>query len=164
MLMRVLFVRHAAAADKGAFMGLDLNRPLTDAGREDARRMFKALSRIYPEPNLVISSKAVRARETADIFCSCFGKLKPAESSLLNPGCGFKDFRSLISELVGKPELIVLVGHEPDFSNILGQVIANSGLRIDVKKASCIEVDMNGICKGELKLVLTPSVVAKLTQ
>ena len=162
--MRVLFIRHAAAADKAAFSGSDLDRPLTDEGREDAGKMFKSLSALYPEPNLVISSNAVRARETADIFCTCFGKLKPIESSLLNPGSGFREFRTLISELAGRPEFVVLVGHEPDFSNILGQVIANGGLRIDVKKASCIEVDINSVCKGELKLVLTPKAVAKLAR
>ena len=162
--MRVLFIRHAAAADKTACGGSDLDRPLTDEGREDARRMFKALAGLYPEPNLVISSNATRARETADIFCSCFGKSKPTESSLLNPGSGFKEFRKVISELSGRPELVVLVGHEPDFSHILGQIVADGGLRIDVKKASCIEVDINSVCKGELKLMLTAKAVAKLAK
>lgn len=162
--MRVLFIRHAAAADKAAFSRSDLDRPLTDEGREDACRMFKVLSALYPEPNLVISSNAMRARETANIFCTCFGKLKPSESSLLNPGSSFTDFRRLISELSGNPKLVVLVGHEPDVSNILGQVIADNRLRIDVKKASCIEVDINNICKGELKLMLTPKAVAKLAK
>jgi phosphohistidine phosphatase len=163
-VMRVLFIRHAAAEDRASSNGSDLDRRLTDEGREDARRMFKALASLYPEPNRVISSNAVRARETAEIFCSCFGRSKHATSSLLNPGSGFKEFRRLISELSGSPELIVLVGHEPDFSSILGHIVADSGLRIDVKKASCIEVEINGLCKGELKLMLTPKAVAKLAK
>jgi phosphohistidine phosphatase len=162
--MRVLFIRHATAADKAEFGGSDLDRPLTDEGREEARRMFKLLAGLYPEPNLVVSSEAVRARETAEICCSCFGKPKRIESSLLNPGSGFKEFRKLMAEVIGRPELVVVVGHEPDFSNILGQVTADGGLRIDVKKASCIEVDINSICKGELKLVLTPKAAAKLAR
>jgi phosphohistidine phosphatase len=162
--MRVLFIRHAAAADKAGFNASDLDRPLTDEGREDARRMFKALTGLYAQPSLVISSNAVRARETAEIFCTYFGKLEPVESPLLNPGSGFKEFRKLISEVSGRPEFVVIVGHEPDFSSILGQIIGDGGLRIDVKKASCIEVDMNSICKGELKLVLTPKAVAKLAK
>jgi phosphohistidine phosphatase len=162
--MRVLFIRHAAAADKAASGGSDLDRPLTDEGCEDARRMFKALAGLYPAPNAIISSNAARARETAEIFSACFGKSKPAESSLLNPGSGFKEFRKLISGLSGKPELIVLVGHEPDFSHILGQIVADGGLRIDVKKASCIEVEINSICKGELKLALTPRAAEKLAK
>jgi phosphohistidine phosphatase len=160
--MRVLFVRHAAAVDRMASGGSDLDRPLTDEGREDARRMFKALAGLYPEPNLVISSNATRARETAEILCSCFGKLKPTESSMLNPGSGFKEFRRLVSEFSGRPDFVVVVGHEPDFSHILGEIVADGSLRIDVKKASCIEVDINSLCKGELKLVLTPKAAAKL--
>ena len=160
--MRVLFIRHAAAADKPAASGLDLDRPLTDEGRKDAREAFRALTALYPEPNQAISSNALRARETAEIFCSCFTDLKPIESSLLNPGSGFKEFRQLISELRGRPELIALFGHEPDISRTVGHIIGESGLRIDVKKASCIEVDINSICKGELKLMLTPKAIAKL--
>ena len=160
--MRVLFIRHAAAADRAPSGGSDLDRSLTDDGREDARRMFKALARLYPEPNAVISSEAVRAYETAEIFCEAFGKVKPAKSPLLNPGSGFKEFRQLISELRGRPELIALFGHEPDISRTVGHIIGESGLRIDVKKASCIEVDINSICKGELKLMLTPKAIAKL--
>ena len=162
--MRVLFVRHAAAADKAVFGGSDLDRPLTDEGRKDARRMFKALAGIYPEPNLVISSNAVRARETAEIFSSCFGKTKRTESELLNPGSGFEDFLKLITGLSDRPELVVVIGHEPDLSHILGQIIADGKLRIDIKKASCIEVDINSMCKGELKLALSPRAVTKLIQ
>jgi phosphohistidine phosphatase len=80
MLMRILFIRHAAAANKAAFIGSDLNRPLTDEGRKEAQKMFKALANLYPQPNLIISSKAMRARETAEIFCACFGKTKRIES------------------------------------------------------------------------------------
>lgn len=160
--MRVLFIRHGAAADKAMSGGSDLERHLTDEGREEARDMFKALATLYREPNLVISSAAVRARETAEIFSSCFGNAKLAESKLLNPGCAFKEFRKLVSELSGKADFIVIVGHEPDFSHILGQIIADGGLRIDVKKASCIEVDINSLCKGELKALLTPRAIAKL--
>jgi len=160
--MRVLFVRHAAAEDR-ASSGSDLDRRLTDEGRDDARAMFTSLSKLYPQPNLIISSKARRARETAKIFSLCFGKTEVIESDQLNPGCGFKEFRTLMGGLAGR-ELVVFVGHEPDFSNILGQIIGDGGLRIDVKKASCIEVDINSICKGELKLVLTPKAVAKLAR
>jgi phosphohistidine phosphatase len=161
-LVRVLFIRHAAAADRAMFGGSDLERTLTDEGRKEARAMFKALAALYPEPNLVISSAAVRARETAEIFSSCFAKAKLAESKLLNPGSGFREFRKLVAELSGKPDFIVVVGHEPDFSHILGHITADGGLRIDVKKASCIEVDINSVCKGELKALLTPKAVAKL--
>jgi phosphohistidine phosphatase len=164
MLMRILFIRHAAAADKAAFGGSDLDRPLTDEGRKEARKMFKALADLYPQPNLIVSSEAMRARETAEIFCSCFGKTKRTESELLNPGSGFEDFLKLITGLSDRPELVVVIGHEPDLSHILGQIIADGKLRIDIKKASCIEVDINSMCKGELKLALSPRAVTKLIQ
>jgi phosphohistidine phosphatase len=160
--MRILFIRHAAAVDKSDFIGSDLDRPLTEEGRREACQMFHALAGLYPQPNFIISSEAKRARETAEIFCSCFGETKQIDSELLNPGSSFKDFRKLIAGLPGQPELVVVIGHEPDFSQILGQIIADGGLRIDVKKVSCIEVDIDNFCKGELKLALSPKAVAKL--
>ena len=162
--MRVLFIRHAAAADKSGFGGSDMDRPLTDDGRDEARRMFKALARVYPRLDAVVSSQAVRARETADILSACFGKVGVAETALLNPGCSWKEFRKVLGEVDRKHECIAVVGHEPDFSSILGAVVAGGQLRIDVKKASCIEADINSIGKGELKLVLTPKIIAKLTE
>lgn len=162
--MRILFIRHAVAADQVIVGGSDIDRPLTDQGREEARGMFKAIAGLYPQPEIVISSEAARSRETADILCSCFGKIKRMDSKLLNPGSAFQDFRKLIAGLSGQPKLIVVIGHEPDISHILGQIIADGELRIEVKKASCIEVDINRDCKGELKLALSPKSVKKLIQ
>ncbi len=162
--MKVLFIRHAVAADKAAFHGSDLDRPLTDEGKEDARRMFETLTRLYKGPMTVFSSQALRARATAEIFCRCFHIPEAVETALLNPGSEFEEFRKLVSTVRKDTEFLVVVGHEPDFSHILGNIVADDCLRIDVRKASCVEVEINSLCKGELKLVLTPNALEKLSR
>ncbi len=157
--MRVLFIRHAAAEDKGSFGGNDMLRPLTEEGRAKAQAAFKTLARIYPAIDMIVSSEAVRARETAKILSQCFNDAKIEENLLFNPGSDFAGFRKLIGTLWGKYETVALVGHEPDFSTILASVVSEGILRIDVKKASCIEVDVNRIGKGEIKALLPPSVI-----
>ena len=65
--MKILFVRHAIAADPPDFRDAsDLARPLTAEGRRKARRVFQALARFYDPPDLIVSSDATRARQTAD--------------------------------------------------------------------------------------------------
>jgi len=67
-----------------------------------------------------------------------------------------------LSSLPGHPEVVVVVGHEPDFSKILAEVVAGGTLRVEVKKASCIEVDMNTLGKGQLQALLPPRALQKL--
>lgn len=162
--MRVLFIRHATAADKAGFGGSDLDRPLTDDGKDSAKRVFETLARLYKGPMTVFSSEALRARETAEIFCKCFHVPGAVQTELLNPGSEFQDFRKLVSTVQKETEFLVVVGHEPDFSHILGNVVADGFLRIDVQKASCVEVEINSLCKGELKLVMTPKALEKLSR
>jgi phosphohistidine phosphatase len=161
--MRVLFVRHAAAMDRTEFSGPDLLRPLTDDGRTRAKAAFRTLARLCDPPELIISSKAVRARETADILHDCLGKAPVVETDLLNPGANYKHFKKALADLAGKHEYIAVVGHEPDFSTVVGLVCCDGMLRIDVKKASCIEVDLNrSLAKGELKAVYPPGALIAL--
>jgi len=160
--MKVVFIRHATAADKAGFGGSDLDRPLTDEGKDNAKRMFETLARLYKGPMTVFSSQAIRARETAEIFCKCFHLPAAVQTELLNPGSEFQDFRKLVSKVQKETEFLVVVGHEPDFSHILGNIVADGFLRIDVQKASCVEVEINSLCKGELKVVLQPKALEKM--
>jgi phosphohistidine phosphatase len=155
--MRVLFIRHAEAADKAAHKGNDLLRPLTDAGRETARAMFRALRAVTPRIDLILTSEAVRARETAEILRSVFRGAGLKESPLLNPGADFQCFRRLLAAIPDSAGCVAIVGHEPDFSGILADVIADGTLRIVLKKASVADVDVNQLGRGELRLLIQPS-------
>lgn len=159
--MRILFVRHATAEDKAPGRLDDLARKLTPEGRAKARKAFKGLARLYPAPDLIVCSHAVRARQTADVLADAFDAgVEIREVAALNPGCGYLEFRKLMREIGFKFETLAVVGHEPDFSRIIAGAVADGNLRIDVKKASCVEVDMNTLCKGELKAVIPPRIAA----
>lgn len=159
--MRILFVRHATAEDKAPARLDDLARKLTSEGRAKARKAFKGLARMYPPPDLVVCSRAARARQTADLLAAAFdADIEVRELDALNPGCGYPEFRKLMRDIGFKLETLAVVGHEPDFSRIIAGIVADGNLRIDVKKASCVEVDMNTLCKGELKAVIPPRIAA----
>jgi len=158
--MKILFIRHSAAEDRFAFQGHDLDRKLTDAGRKKAEKAFSTVANLYPEIELIISSEAVRARETAEILYRAVPNAKLKTMNLLNPGADFTSFRHLMKKIGFKHEAIALVGHEPDFSSIIAGITADGHLRINVKKASCIVVDVNTLCKGELLVSIPAKVLA----
>lgn len=162
--MRVLFIRHAAAEDKPPFSGQDMARPLTSKGREDAEAMFKSLGKIYGNVTTVITSEAVRARQTAGILANCLGSARIVVTGHMNPGSDFKSFRKALSEAGDTQGPIAIVAHEPDLGRIIRQAIGTGALRIDVKKLCCVEVDMNNLGKGELKLLLPPAAAEALRE
>ena len=158
--MRLLFIRHAEAVDRDAFQGEDLKRPLTEAGRKEAKRAYKVLSRIYRRPELVLTSEAVRSKATAEIVCSAFRKLSPRVTPLLNPGAGVRGFRKLLAELPDSLESIFVVGHEPDMSRIISQICASGELDIRIKKGSCVDVQLDHGFRGELLASLPLTVLS----
>lgn len=104
--MRLFIVRHAEAA-----LGEpDDLRPLTDAGREQARLLGKQFADDGIRPDAVLSSPLLRARETAAEIARAVGvEAEPDER--LAPGADPDDIRAAAS---GRGETVVVVGHQPD--------------------------------------------------
>jgi phosphohistidine phosphatase len=104
--VRLFIVRHAEAAGGQP----DELRPLTDAGREQARRVGKQFAEDGIRPDAVLSSPLLRARETAGEIAKAVGvEAKPDER--LAPGAEPDDVRAAAS---GRGETVVVVGHQPD--------------------------------------------------
>ena len=155
--MKVLFIRHAPALSRANWLRDDMERPLSDKGIITAKKLFKEFAKIYDVPALIYSSEAIRAKETAQLLSKSFYGDKISQSALLNPGASFKDFKALLAD--DSNECVVIVGHEPDFTSIIGALVANGGnLSIDVRKASLIEIDVNEEFKGVLKAVIPPKI------
>ena len=119
--MRVTLIRHAEAGDDAP---RDEDRALTARGREDARRLGRALARRGVEFSLMVTSPLVRAVQTAEIVASELGyRDRIAVTELLVPEAaasrvvGF--LRSLERETETKgPPSIALVAHEPILSGL----------------------------------------------
>jgi phosphohistidine phosphatase len=103
--VRLFIVRHAEAAGGQP----DELRPLTDAGREQARRLGKQFADEGIRP-AVLSSPLLRARETAAEIAKAVGvEVEPDER--LAPGAEPDDVRAAA---FGRGETVVVVGHQPD--------------------------------------------------
>jgi phosphohistidine phosphatase len=105
--MRVVLVRHAEAAPGTP----DELRTLTNEGREQARALGERLRANGIEPDAVLSSPLLRARETA----TALGLGAPDADDRLAPGATAEAVREATA---GRGETIVVVGHQPDCGRI----------------------------------------------
>jgi phosphohistidine phosphatase len=105
--MRLVLVRHAEAAPGDP----DELRALTPEGHEQARRLGERLRAEGVEPDAVLTSPLLRARETATELG--FGEPQPLHE--LGPGATVDDIWTAIA---GRGETLVVVGHQPDCSRI----------------------------------------------
>jgi phosphohistidine phosphatase len=154
-LMDVYFFRHGDA-EPGAGVGSDEARPLTERGRQETRAVAEALLRAGVQPDAIFTSPLVRARQTADILQEVFGVAAQVEERL-RCGCTLEQVQELVGEQ--SHERIMLVGHEPDFGRMVGQLIG--GGRVEMKKSGVARVEVERVEAGTGVLVwlLSPGVL-----
>jgi phosphohistidine phosphatase len=117
--MKSLFlVRHAKSSrDEPALP--DKERPLNDRGRRDAPRMGERLAKHDVKPDLILSSPAARALATAEIIARKLGyKVKDIVIDERLYAAAPDDLLKVIHELGDKPKRVMLVGHNPELSEL----------------------------------------------
>ena len=125
--MRLFIVRHSKAAPGEP----DELRPLTEDGRATARDLGKRLA--GERPDAVVSSPLLRARETAEAIAHAAG-LDLEIDERLAPGADATALRAVVD---GRGETVVVVGHQPDCSEI---VFALTGRQEKFKPGAFLEV------------------------
>ncbi len=118
----IYLVRHAKSAWN--VPGLDdIDRPLNDRGYSDAHDMASRLRKAV-QPDLLVSSPAVRALTTALIFARHLRYDAGAISiAPLLYGSGSDQYLSVIASLPDQHNIVLLAGHNPvitETANLLG--------------------------------------------
>lgn len=130
-------LRHAHAGDSLTWEGDDAVRPLTEKGRRQAERLGRLLAAAGFVPDVVLTSPLVRARETADIVADILGV-----TARVDPRLGeLVDLPTLEQMLddAGGPRRTVIVGHDPDFSEFVSELV---GAPITMRKGSLARIDV----------------------
>jgi len=126
----------------------DSERKLTAKGARQSRAAGVALAKLGVHLDICLSSPKVRAAQTARLACDPLGIEVKLESRLAG---GAFDAEALVAGLGD----VLLVGHDPDFS----QVVTNlTGARAQLRKGG-----LAGIDGSELKVLLSPDELAAIS-
>lgn len=166
--MKIYLIRHSDAVEQGTSGYEDDSlRPLTKNGCGKTKKIASALKGLGVKPGIIVSSPYVRAKQTAEILAK---KLKYKQelvfSDTLTP-MGSAD--NIISEIIEKYSVdeLVLVGHEPCFSKLIGTLITgNPDLAVNIRKGSicCLSADdLRKERKAILEWFLTPKILSALS-
>jgi len=153
--MELYLLRHGVAAERDEWQGKDDElRPLTPKGIARMEAEAKTLKRFDLKVDEIVSSPLTRAVQTAKIVADALN-LKVVESQLLKPGFDQKTLATLLREH-GSAQHIMVVGHEPDFSNVIGQIIGGGDGEMRKGGIACCELSSTQPPKGMLKCLLPP--------
>jgi phosphohistidine phosphatase len=153
MLLDLL--RHADAGDPMAWDGPDATRPLSDKGRKQSARLGDHLAGVAYEVDAVIASPRLRAAQTAELVADRV-KAKVRVDERLGNGLDLETVDALIDD-AGAPERVLLVGHDPDFSELLAVLCGAAGVTMRKGAFARIEVDRPLVAgTGTLRWLLPP--------
>lgn len=123
---RLILLRHAKSDwDSGARS--DFDRPLAERGRRDAPRMGRWLKKSGFVPELILCSPALRTRET---LAAVNDHLQVAEQNIVYEdaiyGASLGALRGLVEKHGKRGGTLMLIGHNPGISELLGFLCATS--------------------------------------
>ena len=128
----------------------DAERPLTDKGRRQARAAGAALKELGVKFEACLTSPKKRAADSAALACEPLG-IEPQEEPKLAGG----RFDPL--ELAAETgEDVLLVGHEPDFSNAVREL---TGGDVDIKKGGLAAIDADELC-----VLMSPAEIKRIAR
>jgi phosphohistidine phosphatase len=152
--MQILLLRHAEAEPHAA---TDATRALTTKGLKQAENVGKFCLKHGLVPEIILSSPLTRAEETARLVARALDlpSLVQIESFLragMTADRALSGIRASFIELMKKQNALektsmMLVGHEPDFSNLVGALIGGRAESVHFRKATLV-----GVTLQELKL------------
>lgn len=140
----------------------DIDRHIDTQGIEQAHEIAIQLKNSIPPIEHVITSPAVRAQETAKLLCQTLeytADLAQDKRIFINT---LDELLRLVHELDDKYQHVMLVGHNPGFSQLGAYLSGDSGVNLSTC-GSCILVsekncwdDLN-FSAAKINLILSPS-------
>lgn len=162
----VLFIlRHGEAGSRVTDAAKDSDRALTANGKTEMQKVGKSLKESGLRASQIVTSPLRRARETAEIIAHTLKIPLLEEWDDLKPD---GDRESLYRKLarIDTSSSVVLVGHEPYLTSMIGDIIGASDARLVLKKGGLAKVRVTSFAprvRGELRWLLTPKLMAGMS-
>jgi phosphohistidine phosphatase len=156
--MEIYILRHGIAVERGTRgYAKDGDRPLTKEGEEKMHQIAQIIEEMDLQIDLILSSPFVRAKQTAEIVAEALGE-QVTYTDLLKPDSNPKELIAEIND--EKPQRVMLVGHEPDLSQLVSLLTSGGGdAAIELKKGGLCKLTTERLTSGQcatLNWLLTP--------
>jgi len=160
--VELYFLRHADAGDPEAWTRPDAERPLSAKGRRQAERLGRHLASLGFKPDAILTSPKARAAETAEIVGEALGRDATVVDGLAGP-LDIEDVAEIIADHTSAGRIVV-VGHDPDFSELAAEIIGAP--EVALKKGALARIDLDGpvergqrTLSGSLRWLLPPDAI-----
>ena len=153
--MQLLLLRHAEAESEAAS---DAVRTLTAKGSKQAESIGKFCLQHRIVPQIILSSPLTRAVETARLVARELNSSNLVQiAEFLRPGMTAEHAFSGLREFLIAPKKldrhqekagVMLVGHEPDFSDLAGVLVGGGATSVHFRKATLMAVALQELKPG----------------
>jgi len=157
----VVLLRHGIAEEKSAAKA-DSDRSLTSEGHARMKQIAKGLERAFPKAQVIYSSPLLRATQTALWVSKGYrSRIKVNTTEVLASGASASQAKKFIDGI--KDRRIILVGHEPNLTEIMHELTGLSGAGgVELKKGGCYGVRLRSDGTAALEWLLSPRILRKL--
>src|SRR5215831_5319054 len=155
----LLLLRHAKSVKNDGTL-VDFDRTLNDRGKEDAKRIGTFLGDQKIVPQLFLSSPAKRARRTTELVLTAADWNRTTEFDERIYEASLYRLLNVVSEIDPSNNVVMLVGHNPGFGELLAALTGESE-RLPTCAVAAIELQISvwskaGVRAGKLKWLVTP--------
>ncbi|MFZ1752393.1 MAG: histidine phosphatase family protein [Caldilineaceae bacterium] len=134
-MKHITILRHGKASQDPSFSD-DFDRPLTGKGRKQIPRVVAFVARSRVAPDWIISSPALRARQTAELVASGLHLRRPIVWSERAYLASALTLLEILCETPDVAEHLVIVGHNPGMSDLTAGLCAGSDFRLNLQMAT----------------------------
>jgi phosphohistidine phosphatase len=150
--MNLFILRHGIAVEPGTpGFAHDSDRALIPEGERKLAKITRAMEKMELSFDWILSSPYVRARQTAEIVADGLRLRKRLElTELLTPGGSPGKLIEQIRRRKPAPENVLLVGHEPNLSELISRLISGAeGIPVTMKKGGLCKLAIPSLRDGQ---------------
>jgi phosphohistidine phosphatase len=165
-MKQLTLLRHAKSVQDPTYL-VDRDRPLAERGRGDAEALGKFFAQAEIVPDLIASSPAVRARQTAEIVARTAGYGAGIRWEEAVYAAGPDALLAVVRGLPNNAAHALMVGHNPGFEELAALLIGTEcGVTLPTAAAVHFEIDVESwseVCAGagRLQWLITPKLLKK---
>jgi phosphohistidine phosphatase len=164
--MKLYIARHAKSSWED-FTLSDHERPILDKGKKKTIVVANELKRRGEIPEIIMSSTAVRASQTAEIFAEIMGY--PKDKIIYNKNLYHANDDQILEELYGLDnniKSIMIVAHNPGLTDLVNIFTKDFIYNLPTSGVACVKFKSDkweniDTCKHKVEFILTPRMLSE---